>query len=275
MKVKDISLLLLLVLSACSTPKNVAYFQDLQSGTEITPTKELDIRVRPGDKLSILVSTQDPVLSAQFNLLQQQSRVTSSTSSSTFSGANSNSNDGRTSFYTVSPEGYINFPVLGKLHVAGMSRTEVAEYIEHELISKELVKDPVVTVEFVNTGVSIIGEVMRPGRYDFNRDRLNIIDAIAMAGDLQPTGMRESVTVLRTDASGVQKVYKVDLTDMTSLAASPVFYLQQEDVVYVEPNDKKKREATPSGNVALSPSFWVSIGSLAITVATFIVTTTK
>lgn len=275
MKVKYISLLLLLVMSACSTPKNVAYFQDVQSGSEITPAKQLDIRVRPGDKLAILVSTQDAALSAQFNLLQQQTRVTSSTSSTMFSGSTSNSNDGRTSFYTVSPEGYITFPVLGKLHIAGMGRAEVAEYIEHQLVSKELVKDPVVTVEFVNTGVSIIGEVARPGRYDFNRDRLNIIDAIAMAGDLLPTGMRENVSVMRTDESGSQKVYKVDMTDMSSLAASPVFYLQQDDVVYVEPNDKKKRDATPSGNVALSPSFWVSIGSLGITIATFIVTTTK
>lgn len=274
MKVKYISLLLLLVMSACSTPKNVTYFQDVQSGSEINPAKQLDIRVRSGDKLAILVSTQDAALSAQFNLLQQQTRVTSSTSSSMFSGTN-NSNDGRTSFYTVSPEGNITFPVLGKLHIAGMGRAEVAEYIEHELVSKKLVKDPVVTVEFINTGVSIIGEVARPGRYDFNRDRLNIIDAIAMAGDLLPTGMRENVSVMRTDESGSQKVYKVDMTDMSSLAASPVFYLQQDDVVYVEPNDKKKRDATPSGNVALSPSFWVSIGSLGITIATFIVTTTK
>ena len=274
MKVKYISLLLLLVMSACSTPKNVTYFQDLQSGSEINPAKQLDIRVRPGDKLAILVSTQDAALSAQFNLLQQQTRVTSSTSSSMFSGTN-NSNDGRTSFYTVSPKGDITFPVLGKLHIASMGRAEVAEYIEHELVSKKLVKDPVVTVEFINTGVSIIGEVARPGRYDFNRDRLNIIDAIAMAGDLLPTGMRENVSVMRTDESGSQKVYKVDMTDMSSLAASPVFYLQQDDVVYVEPNDKKKRDATPSGNVALSPSFWVSIGSLGITIATFIVTTTK
>lgn len=275
MKVKHISLLLLLlVMSACSTPKNVAYFQDVQSGSEITPAKQLDIRVRPGDKLAILVSTQEALLSSQFNLLQQQARVTSSTSSSMYSGTN-NSNDGRTSFYTVGPDGDITFPVLGKLHIAGMGRAEVAEYIEHELVSKELVKDPVVTVEFINTGVSIIGEVARPGRYDFNRDRLNIIDAIAMAGDLLPTGMRENISVMRTDESGSQKVYKVDMTDMSSLAASPVFYLQQDDVVYVEPNDKKKRDATPSGNVALSPSFWVSIGSLGITIATFIVTTTK
>lgn len=274
MKIKHISLLLLLVMSACSTPKNVAYFQDVQSGSEITPAKQLDIRVRPGDKLAILVSTQDALLSSQFNLLQQQARVTSSTSSSMYSGTN-NSNDGRTSFYTIAPDGDITFPVLGKLHIAGMTRAEIAEYIEHELVSKELLKDPVVTVEFINTGVSIIGEVARPGRYDFNRDRLNIIDAIAMAGDLLPTGMRENVSVMRTDESGSQKVYKVDMTDMSSLAASPVFYLQQDDVVYVEPNDKKKRDATPSGNVALSPSFWVSIGSLGITIATFIVTTTK
>lgn len=273
MKIKHIALAGLLALSSCSTPKNVAYFQDIDGGTVVSPAQQLDIRVQPEDKLAILVSTQDPALSALFNLIQQQTRITGSTSSTVFDGTNSN--DGRTSFYTVSPEGDINFPVLGKLHIAGMRRDEVAGYIEHELVSHDLVKDPIVTVEFINTGINIIGEVARPGRYDFNKDRLTIVDAIAMAGDLLPTGMRDNVTVLRRMPDGTQTTYRVDLTDMASLAASPAFYLQQNDAIYVEPNDKKKREATPGGNVALSPSFWVSIGSLGITIATFIVTTTK
>ncbi|MDE6269871.1 MAG: polysaccharide biosynthesis/export family protein [Muribaculaceae bacterium] len=264
---------LMLTAASCSTPKNITYFQDLEQGAVVSPAEQLDIRVKPDDKLAILVTTQDPALSSLFNLVQQQQRITGSTTVSVFPGYSYN--DGRTSFYTVARDGDINFPVLGKLHIAGMRRDEVARYIEHELESKDLVKDPVVTVEFINTGINIIGEVVRPGRYDFNKDRMTLIDAIAMAGDLLPTGQRNNITVMRQQADGTTKAYRVDLTDMSSLAASPVFYVQQDDVVYVEPNDKKKREATPSGNVTFSPSFWVSIGSLGITIATFIVTTTK
>ncbi|MBO4941850.1 MAG: polysaccharide biosynthesis/export family protein [Muribaculaceae bacterium] len=263
----------LLTLVSCGTPKDITYFQDLSYGSQISPNEQLDIKVKPEDKLAILVYSSDPTLAAQFNLVQQQTRLTSSTSSAVFSG--SGTTDGRMSFYTVSPEGDINFPSLGKMHIAGMSRAEVAEYIEKELIQQGQLQDPVVTVEFVNTGISIIGEVSHPGRYDFNKDRLNIIDALAMAGDLTPFGLRENVLVIREDASGKQTTYKVDLTNMGAITNSPVYYLQQNDVIYVEPNDKKKRDTTASGNVVYTPSFWVTIGSLGISIATLIVTLTR
>lgn len=265
--------IIVLALASCSTPKNITYFQDVTQGTIIDPSKQLDIKVKPEDKLSIIVTTQDPALSNLFNLVQAQTRLGNTTSSTTTTG--NNSSDGRTSFYTVNKYGGINFPVIGEIHVGGMTRYDVAEYIEKKLKDENLVKDPIVTVEFVNTGLSIIGEVAKPGRYEFNRDRLNIIDAIAMAGDLTTNGQRENVTVLRETDGGKQEVYRIDLTDMRSVADSPAFYLQQNDVIYVEPNDKKKRDTTSSGNSAFSPSFWVSIGSLAVTTATFVITLSK
>lgn len=270
---KPLIFALLVTLVSCGTPKKITYFQDLSTGSKVNANKQLDIKVKPEDKLSILVYSSDPKLAAQFNLVQQQTRLTSSTSSAVFSG--SGNTDGRMSFYTVSPEGDINFPSLGKLHIAGMRRAEVAEYIEKELISQGQLQDPIVTVEFINTGISIIGEVTHPGRYDFNKDRLNIVDAIAMAGDLTPNGLRENVLVLRENEYGKQETYKIDLTNMSDVASSPVFYLQQNDVIYVEPNDKKKRETTASGNVVYTPSFWVTIGSLGISIATLIVTLTR
>lgn len=262
----------MLLLASCSTPKNITYFQDVTTGTVIEPAQQLEIRVRPEDKLSIIVTTQDPALSSLFNLVQTQTRIGNTTTSTT--GASS-SNDGRTLFYTVNNDGNINFPVLGELHLGGMTRSEVASFIEKKLIDNNLVKDPIVTVEFINTGLSIIGEVKSPGRYEFNKDRLNIIDAIAMAGDLTNLGQRENIIVFREIEGGKRQVYKIDLTDMASIAESPVYYLQQNDVIYVEPNDKKKRETTASGNSAFSPSFWVSIGSLGITIATLIITLTN
>lgn len=274
MRIKFITKSLLfatLLLGSCSTPKNITYFQDVAQGTVIDPAKQLDIKVKPEDKLSIIVTTQDPALSNLFNLVQVQTRLGNTTTSTV--GA-SNTNDGRTSFYTVNKFGDINFPVLGELHIGGMTRYEVAEYVEKKLKEDNLVKDPIVTVEFVNTGLSIIGEVAKPGRYEFNKDRLNIIDALAMAGDLTANGQRENVIVMRENEDGKQQAYRIDLTDMKSVAESPVYYLQQNDVIYVEPNDKKKRDTTASGNSAFNPSFWVSIGSLGVTIATLIVTLT-
>lgn len=277
MRIKNIAagvMGLAMLMASCSTPKNITYFQDVTQGTTVNPAQKLDIRVKPEDKLSIIVTTQDLALSTLFNLVQNNTRLGSTTTATTIVG-NVTSGDGRVSYYTVDRYGDINFPVLGKLHIGGMTRAEVAAFIEKKLQDSDLVKDPIVTVEFVNTGISVIGEVVHPGRFEFNKDRLNIVDAIAMAGDLQPTGRRENVIVMREGEGGKQEIYRVDLTDMASVAASPVFYLQQNDVIYVEPNDKKKRDTTASGNTAFSPSFWVSIGSLGITIATLIVTLTN
>lgn len=266
------AIMLLLILSACGTPKNIAYFQDVTNGQNIQPQNVYDIRVRPEDKISIIVNTQDPSLSSLFNLVQTQNRLTGfgrvGETNSFLSG------ESRTSYYTVDADGDIRFPVLGIIHVAGMKRSEVARYIEKRLINEDLVKDPVVTVEFINTGFSVLGEVAAPGRYEFNKDRMTIMEAIAMAGDLKNTGLRENVVVVRQEG-GNQKTYKINLTETQEMVKSPVYYLQQDDVIYVEPNDKSKRETTSAGNTIYNPSFWVSIGSIGISVATLIVTITN
>lgn len=264
-----------LLLASCSTPTNVTYFQDLDAGAVINPARQLDIKVKPEDKLSIIVTTQDMSLSQLFNLVTTQNRLGTSTSSTSLVGQSYSGNTGQLAYYTVDKFGDINFPVLGTLHIGGMTRAEVAAFIEAKLQESDLVKDPIVTVEFVNTGVSIIGEVTAPGRYEFNKDRLNILDALAMAKDLTVNGQRENVMVIREGEDGKQEVYRIDLTNMASIASSPVFYLQQNDVIYVEANDKKKRETTPNGNTPYTPSFWVSMGSFAVTVATLIVTITR
>lgn len=265
---------LLLAAASCSTPKDIAYFQDVTHGEMIQPLERNDIKVRPEDKLSIVVSTQDPALSSMFNLVTTQNRIGSSGSGGTLGGSSSGGS-GQTSLYTVDPDGDINFPVLGRLHVAGMNRSQLAKYIETEIKSRELVKDPIVTVDYANTGISVLGEVKSPGRVEFNKDHLTIVEAIAMAGDIAPDGMRQNVTVMREGENGRQTVYKVDLTDMKQLAQSPVYYMQQNDVIYVEPNDKAKRNTTPNGNSAFTPSFWISIASFAMTIGTLVISLTK
>lgn len=265
---------LLLAASSCTTPKDIAYFQDVTHGEMIQPLERNDIKVRPEDKLSIVVSTQDPALSSMFNLVTTQNRIGSGSSGGTLGGSSAGGS-GQTSLYTVDAEGDITFPVLGRLHVAGMNRTQLSKYIETEIKSRELVKDPIVTVDFANTGISILGEVKSPGRIEFNKDHVTIIEAIAMAGDIAPDGMRQNVTVMREGPNGQQTVYKVDLTDMRLLAQSPVYYMQQNDVIYVEPNDKAKRNTTPNGNSPFTPAFWFSIASFALTIGTLVISLTK
>lgn len=262
----------ILLLSSCSTPKNITYFPELQTGSIVQAERILDIKVKPEDKLSIVVSTQDPALSNLFNLVTTQNRLGQSTSSTTTVGNTGNSGNGQISYYTVDSNGDINFPVLGKIHIAGLTRELIAEMITADLVKADLVKDPIVTVEYANTGISVIGEVKSPGRYEFNKDHLTIIDAIAMAGDLTMNGMRDNILVMRNIGDGKREAYRVNMLNARELASSPVFYLQQDDVIYVEPNDKAKRETTSSGNTPYTPSFWVSLGSFAVTVATLIIT---
>lgn len=264
-----------LLLGSCSTPKNITYFPEVSNGTIVQAERQLDIRVKPKDKLSIVVSTQDPALSTLFNLVTTQNRLGQSSSSVTTVGNAANGGSGQVSYYTVDSKGDINFPVLGKIHIAGLTREEVAEKITADLVKADLVKDPIITVEFANTGISVIGEVKSPGRYEFNKDRLTIIDAIVMAGDLTMNGVRENILVMRNIGDGKQEAFRVNLLNAQELASSPVFYLQQDDVIYVEPNDKAKRETTPNGNTPYTPSFWVSMGSFGVTIATLIITLSK
>lgn len=256
-----------LLLMSCATPKNIDYFQDVKTGTIIRTNNINDIKIKPEDKLSIVVSTQDPALSSLFNLTNNQMSPTGI--SSYAQGGN------EASYYTVSPSGYINFPVLGRLHIENMTRSELAAFIENKLISEELVQQPIVTVEFVNTGISVLGEVKSPGLYSFNKDHMTIIDAIAVAGDLTMDGKREDILVMRKNAEGVQEGYRIDLTNMQELANSPVYYLQQDDIIYVEPNSTAKRTTTPIGNSAYSPAFWVSLISAVTTITTLVVTLSR
>ena len=158
----------------------------------------------------------------------------------------------------------------GAARKAGMTREEIAAHIKHELISQDLVKDPVVTVEFMNLTVSVLGEVVHPGRFSIDKDRLTLLDAISMAGDLTVYGKRDNVLVQR-DENGKKVLYKVNLNSGHDLYASPVYYLQQNDIVYVEPNSVRARQATVNGNNVRSASFWMSLASLLTTITVLIV----
>lgn len=250
----------LMTLCSCSTPKDITYFQDVTEGNrvEVAPVKELV--VRPGDRLSIMVHSKDPQLATLFNLAIPSQRVGNTTSIRSSAGSGNN----QVATYVVNSYGDIEFPVLGTLHIGGMTRTEVAEYIKKELIDRNLVKDPTVVVDYYGRYVNVLGDVAKPGMVGMDKDRFTIIDAISSAGDLTIQGKRANVMVLRQE-EGREVVHTVDLTDAKSLFSSPVYYLQQDDIIYVEPVDMKKRTTTANGNAVFTPSFWISIASFATT----------
>lgn len=244
--------------SSCGTSKDVIYFQDLKPGeTEITLPDVESITVQPEDKISIIVNSRDPQLTDLFNLPVVSRQLGQSLRTN---GASAGNNQG-ISGYTVNANGDIDFPVIGKIHVAGMKRDEIAQFIKDKLISGNLVKDPVVTVEFMNLCVSVLGEVNNPGRFSIDRDHLTILDALSMAGDLTIYGNRYKVLVLRQEGN-TQRIYGIDLTSGEHVYSSPAYYLQQNDVVYVEPNSVKARQSTVNGNNVRSTSFWISLASL-------------
>ena len=239
------------MLFSCSTPKNISYLQNMPDEAVFDDVNQV-IRLQPGDKISIVVKSKDPLLSELFNLSVTSYRVGSITNSSYSQYI---------SCYSVTSDGSIDFPVLGKVSVTGMTRQQITEMIKQRLVAENLVKDPVVTVEFENLHFSVMGEVSRPGQYNIDYDKISLLDALSKAGDLTIYGRRDNVLVIR-EQDGKKYSYRVDLTDTNSVMNSPVAYLQQNDVVYVDPNNVRKRQSTVNGNNVLSTSFWISVASL-------------
>ncbi len=243
-------LMLLFLTAACSTQKKVSYFQDLNDGESVKIALPQDIKLKAGDQFTIYVNSKDHELVQPFSLTRSAS-----------------GNETRLA-YTVDERGYIDFPTLGEIHVEGKTRDELAKHIKNIIIEKKLVLDPVVIVGFYDQQVSVIGEVKSPGKYDIKKDRFTVLDAISLAGDLTIQGKRENITVLREEY-GVQKAYTLNLNDAAQFHASPAFYLQQNDIVYVEPNPSKAAASSTNGNTVRSISFWFSVTSLALTLITF------
>ena len=223
---------------SCRSSKNtVSYFQDMTTENNVLEGVEsnYEVNITSDDLLAISVSSIDPNAIAIFNVLQS---------------------------YLVDSEGYIDFPVLGRLHVAGMLRHELAEYLKAGI--SKYAKDPLVTVNIMNFKVSVLGEVNRPGTISITNERMSILDALSMAGDLTINGMRDRVTLYR-DENGKKTYHVFDLTS-SDVFKSPYFYLKQNDVIYVEPNKARRSNATYSQ----AAQFNVTVASSVISVVSII-----
>ncbi len=259
-----------MALASCSTPKNVTYFQEFDPGVIQEVAVRTPFKVKPDDKLSIMVYTSDDQLNRLFNLGLINNRGLPTMSSGSSGQLKAYMGNAETfSSYTVSGEGTIDMPVLGKLKVAGMTREQVAGFIQGELEGRKLAQDPTVIVEFLNLGVNVLGEVLTPGRYDMNTNKLTVLEAVSLAGDLTINADREHIKVLR-EKDGKLEVYGLDITKGKDLVTSPAYYLEQGDIVYVEPNAMRKRSTIANGNQVLSASLWVSIASVLTSVAVLI-----
>ena len=228
---KQTHLLLLvaaLALAGCRSQLPYAYVGDAPRNIETDIETTFSSTIHPGDQLYIYVASQTPESVIPFN--QETNMI-----------ARNRHAMHTPSGYLVAEDGYIMFPTLGRITAAGLSREELAHRIEGLLIAGEYVSDPVVSIRLMNFHVTVIGEVKTPRQLTATGDRLTILEAIAQCGDVTMSGIRSCVTVLRED-DGTITVDTVDLTSAT-LFDSPFYYLQQNDIVYVEPTPKRKREA--------------------------------
>lgn len=205
---------------SCSSPKNVAYFQTITADTVLqnTVSKNFDLKIKPDDLLQISVASASAELSGLYNAAQ---------------GAGSGEAGGG---YLVNKQGTIQFYKLGEIKVTGLTRTELKEVLQRELLP--YLKEPVVTVRFANHRITVLGEVGAPGVKTIPNDQINVLEAIGQSGDLTENARRDKVLVIRQTEAG-KEFRHLNLLDH-SVFTSPYFYLQNEDVVYVEPEKPKQ-----------------------------------
>ena len=250
-----IPILAFLMLSSCGSRKNIIYFQDEPLEGDVTMSEPKQLIYKPDDILTINVAALDPDFVRPFNL-------------SLVSGGTSDIVNARGGLqqqtYLVDYDGNIEFPVLGTLKIAGLTRTELTDMLTERI--SEYVTDPIVNVRFANFTGTILGEVRNPGTFTIQDERITILEALGLADDLTIFGKRKNVLLVR-EVDGKKKYAKIDLTTV-NVVNSPVYYLQQNDVIYVEPNNAKIRSSTYNQNNSVLIS---AIGTLTTIVAVFLV----
>ena len=246
------------LLASCGSVKNVAYLQN-SDYIDLSRSEFLyDARIMPKDVLTITVNTVNPEASAPYNLIVRSTLTNTSSSVSTGGGS--------LQTYLVDNNGTIEFPVLGTLHVGGLSKSECEKMI-HDKIMPYLnaAENPVVTVRMSNYKISVLGEVNRPGMFNVSNEKINILEALAQAGDLTIYGVREKVKLIRENANGKKEIVNLNLND-AEIINSPYYYLQQNDIVYVEPNTVKARNSS----IGQSTTLWLTSTSIMISIASLL-----
>lgn len=248
----------LLLLSSCKTREKVLYFQDVSNG-DVIPTQMIQPLVyQPGDRITVVVtSSKTPELAQQFNLPVITLQA----------GATSRSASNQISVYTVDENGSIDIPTLGRVKIAGLTRSEASSKIQSILRDGQL-RDAVVTVNTYDQYVTVMGEVAHPGRLALTKDNITILEALGGAGDLTIQARRDNILVLR-QVDGETRSYYVDIRSK-NLMNSPVYNLRQNDVIYVQPNKVRMGQSTNNDNSVRAISTWLSISSVLISLSILI-----
>ena len=238
-----------LLVTSCASKEDIVYFQNAGSFETLVDRNSFTPKFKVDDLVSIHVSTLDNEASAPFNL---------------FRGRQEGGFAAEQVDYLIDEAGEIDFPVVGKVKIAGLSPEETRQLLTERL--SEYIRDPIINIRLKNFTVTVLGEVNRPGTYYVNGERINILEALGMAGDLTIKGQRENVMVIR-DFDGTKVYSRIDLTNKQALN-SPVYYLTQNDVVYVEPNQSRVSSSTLDSRASIT----ISVLSLLITSAVIIIT---
>ena len=254
-------ILLSFLLAACQSYKKVPYLQDVEAVNQATQQETLyDAKIMPKDLLTIVVSCTSPELAAPFNLTIASPSNLSIQYTTTQPVLQQ---------YLVDNEGKISFPVLGALTVGGLTKKQAEQLIVDKL-KPYMKENPIVTVRMVNYKISVIGEVARPGTFTISNEKVNLLEALAMAGDMTVYGLRDNVKLIREDANGKQQIVTLDLNKAETIL-SPYYWLQQNDIVYVTPNKAKARNS----DVGNSTSLWFSATSILVSVVSLLVNILK
>ena len=245
--------------SSCSSYKNVPYMQDIETVNNYGKVIPLyDAKIMPKDLLSITINTTDPQAAAPFNLTVQTPMNAALTNINTTTQPTLQQ-------YLVNNKGEIDFPVIGRLKVGGLTKNE-AEDLIRERLQPYLKETPIVTVRMANYKISVLGEVARPGTFTVSNEKVNVLEALAMAGDMTVYGVRTNVKLIREDADGKREIVQLDLTK-SDLILSPYFYLRQNDILYVTPNQTKAKNS----DIGTTTTTWISATSIMVSIASLIV----
>lgn len=246
--------------TSCASSKKVVYLQDVVPLKQQVIEQKYEVYIHNDDLLAIMVNSKNPELALPFNMPMV-----------TYQLGSERGGQQRVLGYLVDTNGDIDFPILGKLHVVGLTRLQLTDLIKQRLIEEDLIKDPIVTVQFLNYKVAVMGEVNRPGSFNISGDRITLLEALSMAGDLTIYGRRDRVAVIR-EKDGKRTILFHDLRS-ADIFNSPCYYLQQNDIVYVEPNKAKAGQSEINQNKAVG--VWLSAASILVSIASLIVTLTK
>lgn len=250
-----VSILSLFVFS-CASKKDIIYFQGIQDYETVVSDNSYSYKFKVDDLLTINVSTLDPEASIPFNLI--------ATPQVQVGGGGGGFGQAQQLDYIVSEEGDIDFPVLGTVNILGLTPNETKALLKEKL--KIYLKDPIINIRLRNFTVTVLGQVARPGTYQVNGEQITILEALGLAGDLDIRGMRDNVLVIR-DFNGTKVSQRIDLTKKEALN-SPVYYLTQNDVIYVQPN----KSAVTSSALDNRAGIAISIVSLLITSTVIVLT---